>query len=576
MDTVALDIEVYSNYFLLMIKGSKRCEYFEHPLDKARVLKILTSVRVVTFNGNSYDMPLLNYALEGASTKEIKIASDEIILNDRRPWQLDLKPVKDVDHIDLIEVAPGLTGLKTYAGRMGVKRMQDLPIEPSASITPEQRPLLRSYCENDLDNTLELFKRLRPQLEQREPLSQQNRQDLRRKPDAQIAEAVNKAEVSREHPVGKPRVTIGRVFKYEVPDFISFRSSTINFVRECNFVIAENGAPKCPELDNHRVAIGESVYRMGVGGLHSTEKRATHIIEPDEFLVERDVASYYPSIILQCGLYPESMGEPFTDVYRTIYERRLAAKAAGDKVTADTLKISLNGTFGKLGSRYSSLYSPHLLIQVTLTGQLALLMLIDMIENVGVRVVSANTDGIVIRGKKTQYAAVQAAVDVWERQTGFVTEETAYRALHSRDVNSYVAVKPDGKVKIKGAYATTTLSKSPANEICSIAAVKWLADGTPITRTIYACEDVTLFATVRAVRGGGTYKGRELGKVVRWYRGVAGDFIRYKSNGNKVPKSDNAVPIMDLPDEFPRDIDYLWYVDETARILVDLGLSTIY
>jgi len=36
------------------------------------------------------------------------------------------------------------------------------------------------------------------------------------------------------------------------------------------------------------------------------------------------------------------------------------------------------------------------------------------------------------------------------------------------------------------------------------------------------------------------------------------------------------VPIMDLPDEFPRDIDYLWYIDETARILVDLGLSTIY
>jgi DNA polymerase elongation subunit (family B) len=577
MKTVALDIEVYKDYFLVMLKDEQKTMYYEmyegHDLNRDALRSVLGKVCVVTFNGNSYDMPLLNAALEGASCYELKDYSDNIIVHDIRPWELDLRAPKGVNHIDLIEVAPGLTGLKNYAGRMGAPKMQDLPIEPSASITPEDRAALREYCANDLDVTLMLFKRLQPQIALREKLGDQYGQDLRSKSDAQIAEAVIKAEVHNVtgKPVGKPRVTIGRVFKYKAPAFIQ-DSAALDFVRACDFVIADTGSPKCEALDNYRAG----TYRMGIGGLHSTESAVSHIAAEGEFLIERDVASYYPSIILQCGLYPETMGKPFLDVYTTIYERRLAAKAAGDKVTADTLKIALNGTFGKLGSRYSCLYSPGLLVQVTLTGQLALLDLIGMVEATGAKVVSANTDGIVIRGKKTQYAAVQEAVSAWEHHTGFVTEEASYIALHSRDVNSYVAIKADGHVKLKGAYATTTLSKSPANEICSIAAVKYLLDATPIRQTIYGCEDITLFATVRAVRTGAIYRGRYLGKVVRWYRGTEGDFIRYKKNGNKVPKSDNAVPIMELPEVLPTDIDYQWYMSEAIKILIDVGLHKLY
>jgi hypothetical protein len=577
MKTVALDIEVYRDYFLVMLKDQQKTMYYEmyegHDLNRDALRSVLTKLCVVTFNGNGYDMPLLNAALEGASCYELKEYSDNIIVHDIRPWELDLRAPKGVNHIDLIEVAPGLTGLKTYAGRMGAPKMQDLPIEPSASITPTDRVALREYCENDLDVTLMLYARLQPQIALREKLGDQYGQDLRSKSDAQIAEAVIKAEVHNVtgKPVGKPRVSIGKVFKYKAPPFIQ-ESAALDFVRACDFVIADTGSPKCEALDNYRAGN----YRMGIGGLHSTESAITHIVAEDEFLIERDVASYYPSIILQCGLYPETMGEAFLDVYTTIYDRRLAAKAAGDKVTADTLKIALNGTFGKLGSRYSCLYSPGLLVQVTLTGQLALLDLIAMVEAAGAQVVSANTDGIVIRGKKTRYVAVQEAVVKWEKCTGFVTEEAAYRALHSRDVNSYVAIKADGRVKLKGAYATTTLSKSPANEICSIAAVKYLAEGVPIRQTIYGCEDITLFATVRAVRTGAIYRGRYLGKVVRWYRGTEGDFIRYKKNGNKVPKSDNAVPIMELPEVLPTDIDYQWYMSEAVKILIDVGLHKLY
>ena len=108
-----------------------------------------------------------------------------------------------------------------------------------------------------------------------------------------------------------------------------------------------------------------------------------------------DVASYYPSIILNQGLCPANIGENFLRVYKKIVDERLKAKKEGDKVVSESLKIVINGSFGKFGSKFSALYAPEMLLQVTLTGQLALLMLIEKLENADIKVISANTDGVV-------------------------------------------------------------------------------------------------------------------------------------------------------------------------------------
>ena len=94
----------------------------------------------------------------------------------------------------------------------------------------------------------------------------------------------------------------------------------------------------------------------------------------------------YPSIILNLGLYPKHLGTAFLEVYRSLVERRLAAKKEKRTVEANTLKIVINGSFGKLGSKWSTLYSPDLMLQVTLTGQLSLLMLIERLTLAGVPV----------------------------------------------------------------------------------------------------------------------------------------------------------------------------------------------
>jgi len=588
--TLILDLEIYKDYFLAMFKNvdTGNVRAFELHADQAfditTVRAILKQYRLVTFNGANFDLPLLMLALAGADNARIKKGCDAIILHNLRGWQFeqqfDVEVPTDLDHIDLIEVAPGTASLKIYGGRLHCAKLQDLPIEPDASISAAQREVLREYCANDLRTTLDLYSKLLPQITLREQMSEQYGIDLRSKSDAQIAEAVIGRQVGQAigREIKRPEVPGGTRFQYSPPAFIAFATPVLRkalaMIERAQFVVPDSGKVMMPrELAEAAIQIGGSTYRMGIGGLHSSEQSTAHLADDDHILVDRDVASYYPAIILRTGLTPKHMGPAFTAAYSDIVARRLAAKHAGDKVTADALKITINGSFGKFGSKWSKLYSPDLLIQTTLTGQLALLMLIETLESEGIPVVSANTDGIVMRCPLARVAMMEFIVWEWEQATGFDTEATYYRALYSRDVNNYVAIKPDGSWKAKGVYAPAGLQKNPANEICTAAVVKFLIDGTPVEDSIMSCRDIRKFVTLRQVKGGAIdQSGCYLGKAVRWYyaAGVTGP-LRYQINQYTVARSEGARPLMDLPQQFPTDVDFDWYIREARSILADIG-----
>lgn len=622
-----LDIECYVNYFLAKfrrLEDNKTVDieaYDGVKFDAERARRILHYHEIVTFNGNAYDMIMLHLAMRGLSCEKLKEWSDRIILGNMRPWDVEreanVRIPRDLRHIDLVEVAPGQASLKIYGGRLHSRKMQDLPIEPDAVIDQAQRQELSTYCGNDLDTTSDLLFKLTEQLELRRTMSKRFGVNLMSKSDAQIAEAVIKHRLVEltgnvpEKPVFRP----GSKFRYNPPKALQFKSKKLQellkMIASTDFRVGKSGSVEMPEsLDEYAVQIGDGVYRMGIGGLHSSEESVAHHADDDTLIIDRDVASYYPNIILNNEYYPEHLGRDFLTVYRAIVKERLAAKACGDKVTADSLKITINGTFGKLGSRWSIFYSPNLLIHVTVGGQLFLLMLIERIELAGIKVISANTDGIVIKCPKARYDDLMEIVKWWEDATGFETEETRYRLLASRDVNNYVAIKTDGKHKGKGAFAEPGLQKNPANQICVEAVVRHLKDGTPIEATVRSCKDIRKFVTVRHVRGGGIYAGRVvekvdpegrgeyrggrkaldlrwepkmvfshieggqyLGKAIRFYYSTESEGpIRYKSNGNTVPKSEGCKPMMELADGIPGDLDYDWYIREANDILEDLGM----
>ena len=601
MATLTLDVECYTNYFLVLFKevGSDKTHTFELydgcELNQPALSHLMQNNLTIGFNSNSYDLYMISAALNGFENERLKRLSDEIITSGQPAWKIAKKRNCELpcnayeiplwkDHIDIINVAPGQASLKIYGGRLNAPKMQDLPIKPDALISPEQRDLLRTYCLNDLETTELLYKTLYEQIKLRKDMSKQYGIDLRSKSDAQIAEAVFRKEIGdlegrQVRPLRK--IDMRKKYRYLDPKIITFRRQDLKdlLIRltEEQFPLADTGSIKLPDwLRDTKIEIGDSQYQMGIGGLHSCEKKRHVISQGDMILRDADVASYYPSIILQQGLIPENIGKGFVDVYGNIYHTRLAAKASGDKVTAGSLKISLNGSFGKLGSKYSALYAPDLLIQTTITGQLALLMLIERLEAEGISVVSANTDGIVSYLHKDLERKYDEVCWEWMLDTSYELEFTDYKALYSRDVNSYIAVKPDGSVKGKGAFAAPNLMKNPQFVVINEALYAYLSKGTPLEATINACSDVTKFLMVRNVTGGAVWNDEYLGKAVRFYysKDLGGDdYIRYAKNKNKVPMSDGAKPMMELADKVPPDMDRQRYVHMAKECLKEFGLD---
>lgn len=620
MRTLVADIETYRNYFLIcfedVVTGDR--VHFEvrdqGSLNTTRLRRILLANRIITYNGDGFDIPILYAMIERAEDNDGVAAArwaheyaERIIKGGLRPWEVartfDITIPRALDHIDLMEPQPNArASLKILNGRLHGRWMQDLPYPPDQDLSEGQMDEVREYCWNDLAATKILFEALKEPLELRAALSEKYGEDFRSKSDSQMGERIIRKRVQDKlgRKVERIPTSPGTVFRYNIPDFVHFDTpqlaQIVERLRSTDFVVATNGKVDLPQwLKDEEICIGETTYAMGIGGLHSTESNRCVESDADHQLIDADVGSYYPAIILNSGLYPASLGPTFLNVYGEIRADRMKAKKAGRKTDADGLKIALNGSFGKLGSPYSILYAPHLMIAVTLTGQLSLLMLIERAERAGIPVVSGNTDGIVFSCPRELYGELDvdrltggALADLcgaWERATGFDLEFTPYEALYSQSVNSYFAVKPCGEVKEKGPIANPwapggsirdRLMKNPQMTVCSQAVREKITNGTPIEQTIRDCRDPRAFVTVVTVNGGAKWGDDYLGKVVRYYWADGGQpILRAKATAkgthNKVPKSDGCRPLMTLPDELPADVNYTRYVEEAEKILHEIG-----
>ena len=586
MPTIVFDTEIFANRFLFCGRVAENRNvisiWMHEPDYRTRLMEVMQSgCTFVGFNSYRFDLPVISAVLSGATQEQVKALANRIIEHDLNPWQVydDYRMQElQIDHIDLINVAPGTySSLKSYGARMHMTHLQDIPYHHDAVITDEQCPNVLSYCVNDLDTTEKLYTSLAKEMELRVTMSAEYGLDMRSKSDTQMAEAAFVKRLS----LGRSRTGVPKSVRYVIPKFINFSSPHLQTlakkVEEHEYILnPKTGHVILPEfLEKEIVTINQGTYQVGVGGLHSThDKKVCHVASDDYIITDIDAASFYPSIIINCNLIPQNTGQRFIDEYKQVYYRRLEAKKAGNKAVNETLKISLNGTFGKTASRWSPLYSPDLTIAITLTGQLTLLNLIERVEDSGATVLSANTDGIAVGGTRRQMLYVEQAVTHYSTQSGFEFEYTPYRTLAIANVNNYIAVTKAGKIKGKGLFAEPDLKKNPTAYVCTRAVCEWLRTGTDFLTTIRSAP-FTQFISARSVTGGSKQGEEPLGRVVRWYMSTDKSLppLVYASNGNKVPKTDGARACMTIKDpvSHPVDLDYEWYRKEAITIAQNVG-----
>ena len=278
-------------------------------------------------------------------------------------------------------------------------------------------------------------------------------------------------------------------------------------------------------------------YSVGVGGIHSVNSPEIIIPRDDEMLIDIDVASLYPSMLIEYEFYPKHLGKEFLEVYKQIKDERIEAKHNGDKVKNETLKLALNGLSGNLQNEHNFCYSPFAVMQIRINGQLLLLMLAEKLTQIGCRIVQANTDGLFVLLKKDAYSKVNSICREWEQLTKLTLEEDRFKAMYQYAINDYFAITEDNKVKEKGMFITTVkLGKGLTPKIIPKAVISFFKDGIPVEDTIKNCTDIRdfLMSEKTGKQWHVEYMNEEQQRTNRFYASTNGGYLwKWKDTGHK-------------------------------------------
>jgi hypothetical protein len=326
------------------------------------------------------------------------------------------------------------------------------------------------------------------------------------------------------------------------------------------------------------------------GGLHTENK--PEIFEADENyeIIDWDVSSYYPAIIINNKRYPSHLGKEFLLGYKQMFDRRLELKpqAKKDKRVkgiVGALKLAVNSVYGKSSDMQNWIYDRQLTMFTTITGELSLFMLIEAYELEGIHVISANTDGVTIRIKKTDIDKMHEINAWWSKLTQYELERTDYSKIIFSTVNDYLAIKTDGEVKKKGDFLTDfELHKNKSGRVVPIALEQYFINGIPVADTIRSHRNIYDFAMRQRATKDFHFEGKSdrgttvYNKLIRYYVSITGEKLLKVKNEecdsraaaiSQVEAGDWLMTVCNhLSPKHPLDnINHSYYIEKAERII---------
>jgi hypothetical protein len=637
MEVLIYDIETMQELFLIGIYNpeTKKYQEFEVSKDKNQLDAFIRFTEIyrddvywVGYNNLRFDSQVVEWIIRNheqwheLSSLELcaKIAQKagdvihdanyDVFPEYREEW-LSLKQI-DIFKINHYDNKNRMVSLKRLEFEMDLEDIEEMPIHHSkTNMTSEEIQLTKDYCRNDVMATFEFYKITTGNTEH--PLYKGNNQiDLRQDifeefgipclnySDSKIGDEMIKKFYCQEKGILPTDIIKKGTFRKEVPvkdciaHYVTFQTPELQEfytrVRKLKLGLQDDFKEEIHFYDN--------VYSFMKGGLHTENKPKIFEADEDHLIIDWDVSSYYPAIIINNGRYPAHLGKEFLRGYKHMFEKRLELKpqAKKDKKIAGivgALKLAVNSVYGKSSDMQSWIYDRQLTMFTTITGELSLMMLIEAYEMQGLHVISANTDGVTIMIHKDDVDKMHDINKWWMDLTQYELERTDYSKIIFSTVNDYLAIKTDGEIKKKGDFLTDfELHKNKSGRVVSIALEHYYVNNVPVETTIKNHSNIFDFAIRQKASKNFHYEGHNkttghknvYNKLIRYYVSNTGEkLLKIKNedcdtNAAAVSQVEAGEWLCTVCNHLTKDhdmsnINYDYYIEKANRIVSKIQLE---
>lgn len=401
-------------------------------------------------------------------------------------------------------------------------------------------------------------------------------------------------------------------FKKVIFDFIKFKTPALQKMLEemKDIIIYSIGK----DAFQRNITINKLTYTIATGGLHTQDTpKALYSKWEDSSpftgdqetkkykFVHWDISSFYPSIISVYNIAPKHLNNAvFVKLVTWLKETRIEAKHSKKEIIdgipkdilAEVLKIVINSIYGKMGYEEGNICDRLAVLKVTINGQLMIMMLCEELELNNIEIISANTDGIVVKLYEDQIDKFSEISNNWKKLTKLDADCEEFKAYINRDINNYIAQEFNGNIVYKGAlnpmqYARN-LDKGYNSPIVAQAVVNYFLYNIPVTETLYNAKDILDFCKTQNIGKqfhveetfieNNKIITRESQRNCRFYVSNRGSVIRKVGNHTKVSSELCAgykctiLNSLDDKDISLRDINYTYYYNEAIKIINPIKL----
>ena len=558
------DFEVFKYDWLVVIKDTDTRTTYKIVNNSGKLKEVYESNKNniwVGYNSRSYDQYILKGILLGMDPKKI---NDHIIVKNLGGWQYS-RAFNQIQLYNFDIMTDKFKGLKQLEGFMGNDiRETSVDFNIDRKLTSKEIEETFFYCNHDVEQTMKVFINRKEEFDSQMNLIKTFKLPLKfiNKTKAQLSAIILEAD-KQEHDD-----------EFEITIVDTLKLHKYKYIKEWY----ENPLNKDYKKSlTTEVAGVEHIF--GWGGLHGARTK----YQGEGVFINSDVESYYPSLMIEYEFLSRNVRHP--EKFKEVYDVRVGLKRAGKKSEQAPYKIVLNSTYGASKDKYNNLFDPLQANNVCINGQLLLLDLIEHVTDAisGAILIQSNTDGVMFKLPSEELIETYKEIcKEWSIRTKMNLEHDLIKKVVQKDVNNYIIVMNNGKIKSKGAYVKSLNSLDYDLPIVNKALMDYFIKGVPVEETISSCDELIEFQKV--VKVSSKYKfsfhGDEIlnENILRVFasRSRRDPGVFKLKKGKDKPDKIGGTPERCLIEngdikgvKVPRKLDKQWYIDTAKKRIKD-------